>query len=94
MKSSLMLLFRECISWKHPARLAHIQQKINFFVPPIKKINHFHQKKKHFARLEGKKKVEISSKMHFLWEKKLLNREEDYSFQNIASMVLLGIGLK
>lgn len=85
MKSPLMLLYRECISRKHPARLAHIHQKINVLMPSIKR--------KHFARLVGKKKVEISSKIHHLWEK-FLYHEDDYSFQSIASMVLLGIGLK
>lgn len=85
MKSPLMLLYRECISRKHPARLAHIHQKINV-------LNAFHQKEA-FCKISGKKKVEISSKIHHLWEK-FLYHEDDYSFQSIASMVLLGIGLK
>ena len=54
--------------------------------------NAFHQKEA-FCKISGKKKVEISSKIHHLWEK-FLYHEDDYSFQSIASMVLLGIGLK
>lgn len=85
MKSSLMLLFRECISWKHPARFAHIQQKTNFFMPSIKR--------KHFARLGGKKKL-TSAQKYIFYGKKFLYREDDHSFQSVASMVLLGIELK
>lgn len=54
MKSPLMLLYRECISRKHPARLAHIHQKINVLMPSIKR--------KHFARLVGKKKLKSVQK--------------------------------